>query len=817
MAKVKKQAKNNDKAKTAKSKSPRNKQHLQLLLLALLVAIGANLLAWNKLLAPHNEKVFSQAVAQAADTHEQAVAAFIQQTQVDLRNAASQLSDIKTQRQNAEWSFFKNEGFDFKQVLNMQPSHIIDVQLYPAQVLRPDRIEANNLSFIDIDMLNKAMANADVFPEAVKQAGGAGQWLLQWATPVFANAEAIDAPQAVLLVKTSTATLQAVLTNADNSGLKLEISQTIGRSGKQQFLSVGSGSTAGAQNRAVAQSFWQLDVLPSAAFKSQNFEFPLWIMALMAVITLLCLAPVIWLMTRPAKEEKIDADTLLLREKYKQKTNKLDSEETRESPLEIAPEESVPENTQELAQVASVKRSYAVPDAIFRAYDIRGIVGEELSFELAALIGRSIASEVLAAGDTSVIVGHDARSHSPELAHHLQQGIISTGCHIIDVGLVPTPLLNFAVIFSDQSSSGIVVTASHNPKNYNGFKIIINEKSLQADDMETIKQRIINDDFKHASTPGEITHADFKEDYIDTVLADVAIGSDIKVVVDAANGASSELAPALYKDLGCDVVPLFCEFNGEFPNHDPDPCNADNLQTLIQKVIEEKATAGIALDGDGDRLVVVTPKGRIIWPDQLLMIFVKDVVARNPGCDVVFDIKSTRHLSQLISSYGGRPVMWKTGHSHIKSKMIETNALLAGEFSGHIFFKERWFGFDDGMYAAARLLEILSLSDESLDDLLTDMPKSVSTSEIKVALDDAEKMQFIERLIKESQFESGEKTLIDGLRIDFAKGWGLVRASNTSPALTLRFEGDDEDTIETLKTIFKREINKIDSRLQLDF
>ncbi|MBX2808768.1 MAG: phosphomannomutase/phosphoglucomutase [Cellvibrionaceae bacterium] len=480
-----------------------------------------------------------------------------------------------------------------------------------------------------------------------------------------------------------------------------------------------------------------------------------------------------------------------------------------------ASQASVPERA--AAEVPPSEDLPDIADIIFRSYDIRGIVGECLTPEVAELIGRAVASEALAQGETALLIGYDARTHSPELCQHLQQGVLATGCDVLDIGLVPTPLLNFAAVFSEQTGSGIVVTASHNPKSYNGFKMIIKERSLVADDIQGIKQRIDNNDLVKACSPGVLTKHNFADDYIETVIADIAITAGLRVVVDAANGAASELAPALLNELGCEVFPLYCEFDGEFPHHDPDPSVPANLQPLIDAVVDNKADLGIALDGDGDRLVAISPSGKIIWPDQLLMLFAKDVVARHPGCDVVYDVKSTRHLNQLIVSYGGRPVMWKTGHSHMKAKMHNTAALLAGEFSGHIFFKERWFGFDDGLYAAARLLEIISLRDQNIDEMLTVMPAVISTPEYKVAIDETKKFAFMTQLIAEGDFESGEKILIDGLRIEFPKGWGLVRASNTSPALTLRFEADDEASLLQLKKLFKREISKIDNQLLLEF
>jgi phosphomannomutase/phosphoglucomutase len=403
------------------------------------------------------------------------------------------------------------------------------------------------------------------------------------------------------------------------------------------------------------------------------------------------------------------------------------------------------------------------------------------------------------------------------LYESLTKGILSTGCNVINIGIVPTPLMNFAATAFHETSSGVVITASHNPKEYNGFKITLKEKTLTRQDIQKLYQSIIDKDFIVADKKGQLVDESFNDDYVDTISADIAIDSNLHIVIDAANGASSELAPILFTELGCKTTPLHCEFDGEFPNHDPDPSIEANLQQLISTVQNESADIGIALDGDGDRLVVVTSSGKIIWPDQLLMIFARDVVSRNPGCDVIFDIKSTRRLNQVISSYGGRPIMCKTGHSNIKAKMRETNALLAGEFSGHIFFKERWFGFDDGLYAAARLMEIMSLRDQSLDSMIEAMPELFISPEIKVLVSDDDKFALIDNIIDNGDFGSGEKTLIDGLRVDFDTSWGLVRASNTGPAITLRFEADNTAELIKVQSLFRREINKIAPQLILDF
>jgi phosphomannomutase/phosphoglucomutase len=477
---------------------------------------------------------------------------------------------------------------------------------------------------------------------------------------------------------------------------------------------------------------------------------------------------------------------------------------------------------------SSVEKTYSAPvnsqnsqapEHIFRAYDIRGNADRDLSLEFVESLGKAIATEALEQGESCLLIGHDARLHSPALRDHLIKGIITTGCHVIDTGLVPTPLLNFACFFSDRCHSGVIVTASHNPREYNGFKIILNKHSLVEADIKRLRERILEGRFA-VSSAGEAGHIEtqfFMDDYLEKLSKDFTARTNLHVVVDAANGAASELAPKALSALGCRVSPLFCKFDGHFPNHDPDPSAAINLQALIEKVIEEKADIGIALDGDGDRLVAITRSGKIVWPDQLLILFARDVLSRHPGCKIIFDIKSTRHLSPIIERYGGRPILWKTGHANIKAKMHETGAILAGEFSGHIFFKERWFGFDDGIYAAARLLEIMTSQGQSLDDMLSDLPSSYTTGEIRVRVSEEEKFSIVRQLIDHGDFASGEKITIDGLRVDFTEGWGLVRASNTAPDLTLRFEAENKSGIEQLKALFKRELYKIDQTLLLDF
>lgn len=452
-----------------------------------------------------------------------------------------------------------------------------------------------------------------------------------------------------------------------------------------------------------------------------------------------------------------------------------------------------------------------VPAEIFRSYDIRGLVGSQVTPELAQLIGQAVGSEAIDQGEQAIVVARDGRTHSESLTQALIRGILRSGCNVINIGVVPTPLMYFSTFHFEDTSSGVMVTASHNPKEYNGFKVVMNNRALADDAVIDLRSRIVGQRFHQGL--GEETPRSIIPDYIDRIFSDVALAGNVSIVVDAGNAVTGIVAPQLFEELGCDVIPLFCDLDGEFPNHDPDPTVEKNLHALIAKVQESNADIGVAFDGDGDRLVVVTPKGDIIWPDRLLMLFAKDVLSRNPGADVLFDVKCSRQLNQVISSYGGRPIMWKTGHSPMKAKMEETQALIGGEYSGHIFIKDRWYGFDDGIYAMARLLEIITLRDQKIDDIFAAFPQLYSTPEIKIAIPDLDKFGLINKLSETGDFANGTITAIDGLRVDYTKGWGLVRASNTSPALTLRFEAESHESLEKIQQIFKRELLKVDNRL----
>ena len=459
--------------------------------------------------------------------------------------------------------------------------------------------------------------------------------------------------------------------------------------------------------------------------------------------------------------------------------------------------------------------SFDVSESIFRAYDIRGVVDETLNDGVVELIGKAIASEALSQGQKTLCVGYDGRLSSIAYCEALTKGIISTGMDVIVIGQVPTPVLYFAT-HHFETGSGVMITGSHNPSNYNGFKMMIDGNTLSGDDIQKLYSRITLQDF--AQGQGSRSDQSIDRDYMDTILNDIAVAAPLKVVVDAGNGVAGGIAPELIEELGCEVIPLYCEVDGNFPNHHPDPGKPENLQDLIAAVKEHDADIGLAFDGDGDRLGVVTNEGKIIWPDRLLMLFAKDVVSRNPGADIIYDVKCSRRLNGLISSYGGRPIMWKTGHSLMKAKMKETGALLAGEMSGHVFFKERWFGFDDGLYSAARLLEILGVEDKTSEEVFASFPEDVCTPEINVPVTDESKFTIIEKLcLLKGQFVGGNVTTIDGLRVDFPNGWGLCRASNTTPVLVLRFEADDDDALEEIKDKFITQLKSIDPELALNF
>ncbi len=458
----------------------------------------------------------------------------------------------------------------------------------------------------------------------------------------------------------------------------------------------------------------------------------------------------------------------------------------------------------------------AVDPSIFRAYDIRGVVGKTLNADVAQALGKAIGSEALERGQKEIAVGRDGRKSGPELVEALVEGLRSTGIDVVDVGQVPTPLVYFACHHLG-TGSGVAVTGSHNPPDYNGFKIVLGGETLSGDAIQQLAQRIATGRFRNGD--GQLREVDISRDYLDRVADDVQLQQPLRVVVDCGNGVTGDVGPEVLEEIGCEVIPLYDEVDGSFPNHHPDPSDPANLEDLIAMVQHQNADLGVAFDGDGDRLGVVTKEGKIIYPDRLLMLFAMDTLVREPGATIIYDVKCTGHLQSLILRSGGSPLMWQTGHSLIKAKMKETGAALAGEMSGHFFFKERWYGFDDGIYAAARLLEILAadVEERTPEAIFATLPEGVSTPELKIATEEGENHAFIEAFRKKAKFGDARLTTIDGVRVDWSDGWGLVRASNTTPTLVLRFEADDEAALERIKSVFREQLLAVDPDLDVSF
>jgi len=455
-----------------------------------------------------------------------------------------------------------------------------------------------------------------------------------------------------------------------------------------------------------------------------------------------------------------------------------------------------------------------IDPSIFRAYDIRGIVDRTLTARAVELIGRAIGSEALQRGRNAVVVGRDGRLSGPVLSSALIRGIISTGCDVKDVGCVPTPVLYFAIHYLD-TQTGAMVTGSHNPPDYNGLKIVIDGETLSGESIQSLRERI--EAARFISGQGSVQSVNIVPDYLERIRGDISLKRPLRVVIDCGNGVAGNVAPELFRTIGCEVTELFCEVDGNFPNHHPDPSKEDNLRDLIAAVKSKQADLGLAFDGDGDRLGVVASDGRIVWPDRVLMLYAADILERNPGGLIIYDVKCTRFLDSVIRDHGGKPLMWKTGHSFIKAKIRETGALLAGEMSGHIFINERWFGFDDGLYAGARLLEILAGNTRSSGEVFADLPDSINTPELNVAMHEGEPAVFMDRLLETAHIEGASITTIDGLRADFDDGWGLVRASNTTPVLVLRFEADDTAGLARIMGEFRRVMLQIEPGLKLPF
>ena len=452
---------------------------------------------------------------------------------------------------------------------------------------------------------------------------------------------------------------------------------------------------------------------------------------------------------------------------------------------------------------------------IFRAYDIRGVVGKTLSAPIIRMIAQAIGNTALEHGERYIAVARDGRLSGAELGAALIDGLRMAGCDVIDIGTVPTPVLYFATHHLKNTKSCVMLTGSHNIPEYNGLKIVLGGHTLSGDAIQAIYRRLA--DNKEAKYYGRLATTDIKTMYLQYIIKALPkVRSNLKLVVDCGNGVTGWLAPHLYRTMGYDVTTLFCKIDGSFPHHQPDPSQPENMQALIDKVREENADLGFAFDGDGDRLGVVDKNGKIIWPDRQMMLFARDVLERHPGAPIIFDVKCSRHLADVIKNAGGVPLMWKTGHSLIKSKMRSVGAPFAGEMSGHLFFSDGWYGFDDALYAGARLLTILARHGNPTE-VFSALPDSVSTPELRLPVPEGEQHNIMQMIRESMIFDDTMISDIDGVRVNFPNGFGLVRPSNTSPCLTLRFEADDEASLNAIQAEFRSLLKTVKADLDLPF
>lgn len=712
-------------------------------------------------------------------------------------------------------------------------------------------IESSGLSFALTDMANRIAAGQTVRPEISFYEKGDINTQIVTHGRLIKNA--LGEPVAVFLIGFPFKNIADSLRNFAPEAGSIELVQKLGAE-RAVILKSGEGQETGALTSNTANPGWELRFLPSDALGKPGIEGTIILgLSIFAVVSIAGLLA--WILMSVRREIRADVQSLdrFCENFYRHGNRQLPrlhladfagllahldeyGKELRAGKMAALPVDSLgdislandstvlgdapaPKSAQatKKTEVAATPEAAALPSidpSIFRAYDVRGVVGKGLNKTIAQGLGRAIGSETKARGDSTVVVGRDGRLSGPEMVAALIEGLRASGVDVIDVGMVPTPVLYFAAK-TIANGSGVMVTGSHNPSDYNGFKIMIAGDTLAGDDIQALRARMEKQDF--SSGMGGLRQENVAQAYVNRVSEDIALARPLTVVVDAGNGVAGAIGPRVLEELGCTVIPLFCDVDGNFPNHHPDPSKPENLQDLMASVAANNADIGIAFDGDGDRIGVVTAAGNNIFADRLMMLYAKHVLMTNPGADIIFDVKCTRDLPALISSLGGRPIMSKTGHSFIKSKLKETNAALAGEMSGHIFFNDRWLGFDDAIYSAARLLEILSLENGDSDDVFNEFPENPSTPEMNIPLSDTEKFAVMEALKYSADFPDANVITIDGLRVEFPDSWGLVRASNTTPCLVARFEGRTPEALAKTQDKFRTLLKGVDDNLQLPF
>lgn len=812
----------------------------QALLIAVAGVLAALLLIWFLVVAPLAGRAFQNAEASAAAPFTAGLDAVIARQAGQTSTLAHSLALIT--------ALASQDPAGIAQAAAAVP--LIDglqgVRLnLPAQA-KVDSQGAAPINFAVLDMVSRAERGVATPPEAYKVNG---RWL------IYNVATVRQTPQSPLLGTLVLAFEMQPLTQAlalpDTEFGQLRLQQSVLGSPPQLLVEQGSNASATRYPYPTSNPNWRLEFGPGPLFQPPFAWSSLGLMMLAAAIAIGCAALAVRLAQRQLYA-RIEADARQLEQLLEELSG---GKAVKAFGLSLAPLNGLAQGLARLSLREDTARSTdstvdtpapaldswtnpifqdtdmleidvvdpaidagtrppALPHGIFRAYDIRGIVGSTLTADTAYWVGRAVGAQSLAMGEANVNVGRDGRLSGPELVQPLIQGLVDAGCHVSDVGLVPTPALYYANHVLT-GRSGVMLTGSHNPPDYNGFKVVIAGDTLANEQILALHQRLLHNDLSQGQ--GSVAQVDILPRYVAQIRDDIVLTRRLKVVVDCGNGAGAVVAPELIQALGCDVIPLFCEVDGHFPNHHPDPSKAANLQALIAKVSESGADLGLAFDGDADRVGVVTNTGRIIHPDRLLMLFARDVLSRNPGADVIYDVKCTRRLGPLIKEHGGRPVMWKTGHSLIKKEMKRTGALVAGEMSGHIFFKERWFGFDDGIYSAARLLEILSRENLSAEDVFAAFADDVSTPELNIPVTEDSKFSLIDALHHGAQWGDAQLTTIDGVRVDYPRGWGLVRASNTTPVLVTRFEAEDAEELERIQGVFRTQLLKVAPDLHLPF
>jgi phosphomannomutase / phosphoglucomutase len=787
-----------------------------LLVFAILTAI-AGLFLHERLVTKKQNENLLQISEQTAQERQIDLSHFIKQQRKQLQSLADEnlLKQLMTEPNN-ELQSATEKGLE-------ERLGAVQVRLIPIGTASKTDEGKVPIRFSELDLIIRNEKGEVQFPEAIQMDR---DWLIHWAIPIKKDNQVVG----TVFISLPAEPLFKRFRTIDASLGKFELLQQFPSSPVQVLNQLGESATDTSAMSTIPDSYWSIKFTGSDTFVA-SAAAPLTSFMLILIAIAATGLIIAWVVSRYAYMVMLRKDTgqqqslqqvvSLAKQNVEdippgllyQNKDVLDVRIIEEDKKILGIDESTGKQTGR-ANLPTIDPN-SIPAHIFRSYDIRGIFGKEITVDLAFKIGQAIGSEALDQGEKSIVVARDARIHSEELMRALIKGILRTGCHVINIGVVPTPLLYFSTFHFNDTNSGVMITASHNPKEFNGFKVVMQNHALSDNGVQELRERIISQRLHQgvgAETPREII-----SDYIDRIFSDVAIAGHIKLVVDAGNAVPGIVAPRLFEELGCEVIPLYCDLDGNFPNHEPDPTVEKNLQDLIAKVKETNADLGVAFDGDGDRLVVVTPRGDILWPDRLLMLFAKDVLQRNPGADILFDVKCSRLLNQVISGYGGRPIMWKTGHSPMKAKMEETRALIGGEYSGHIFIKDRWYGFDDGIYAMARLLEIITLRDQKIDAIFAAFPTQISTPEIRLAVSDQEKFAVVEAIVQQAKFPNSVVSTIDGLRVDFEKGWALVRASNTSAALTFRFEAETQDAMEKIQKEFKQEFNRIHPQITLNF